>query len=1534
MMKNKFGFNSRLVLLVVLTVLVSVRAADVQRYLVTKGQEFAQTNAATVVSLPSELPFRFVSMVDATAADSVLQAKIKLPNLQIKVLTNAGDGNFDFEQGYTTKALLDSSYAAGNYVMFMVGTNDHTNTPTMALAADNYPNIPKLNSWLELQSIEAAQPLTLAWSGFTNGTANDFILVDISDAGGNTVVSTPAMLMPDALDGTALTALIPAASLADNTTYVGSLLFVKRTLLNTTSYPGANGVAGYYRQTRFPLVTLPAPPANGRIQFQTSSYSVSESVGTVNITIMRSGSAGNVSVDFATQNGTATAGSDYVNATTTVNFADGETSKTIPITINEDATPEGNETINLTLSNPQGGAVLGNRASSVLTILDNEVTNAGRIQFATRSNSVAETAPTVTLTVNRVGGSVGTVTATYETADVTAVAGQNYSATSGTITFTPGLTTKTITIPIINDTRYESNEVFQVNLTGTSGGAGLGTNLSTLVGIVNNDFGGTFAFKQNSYITNENSTNFVVTVVRTGGTASDVSVDYYTEDGSAQAGVRYFATSGTLTFGANELAKSFLVGINNDLTPNGNQGFFAVLTNATGGAKVTNNPAWNTAALTIKDDESSIAFSNVVYSVSESVRTFTANVYRTGALFTQVSVDYNTEDITATAGQDYIAASGTLIFPPNTPAKTISVTITNDTRVEGDETFALHLTNPLGGVALGLNTDATVTILDNDFGGAISFGTNTYTVSEAGTNAIITLVRSNGIAGGVTIDLLINDGTATAGSDYANSSQTLTFNAGETNKKVLLPIINDTIVEGSENVLLALQNPTGGATLGVRPNATLNIVDNDLGGVINFSRPTYSQYESGTNFYVTVTRSGGKASGVSVDYFTQDGSAIDGVRYNATSGTLTFAANETNKIITVGIVNDTIPDGNQAFTLSLANVNGGATIGNTNVTTLTVVDDESSIGFSSATYATNEAAGNLIVTVVRTGLLITPANVSYYTLADSTANYGVNLTAVSNTLSFPVNVASKTFLVPIINNTVAQGNVAFHLYLANPTGGAALGVSQAQATIVDNDFAGTIGFAATNYVVSNVGTNAVITITRSNGLASGITVNFVTQDDTAVNGVDYTNASQTLTFAAGETSKKVLVPITKKTGVDMNRTLSLHLESTGSAALGRSSAPLKILENKTAIGIEFAGYSANKTTTNILVRFVRTGSLTGQASASFTTVNGTAIAPTDYKTVAGSVVFPANTNSRTISIPIVTTSASPGGRSFNVRVSAPVGCILGPVTNASITILDNVAGPSVISFSSATYVVNKTNASALITITRSGGLTDPATVNIFSTDGTATTQGNDPYLGLLSYDPSGFGDYQLINNTVNFGSGVSSVTVAVPLLNNPLGGIRSVDGGSNRWFTCHLTGPTGTGVQLGNVTNARLEILDTLKHGTVQFSAATYTASASGGSANITFNRTGGSDGIVVFHFLPYRDGDSAQVGLDYDLFATNTGGDEFSNNLVFQPGETSKTVTLTLHVYNGTAYPKSVHMSLNTPEFFFGATLGAIGNATLNITP
>ncbi len=107
------------------------------------------------------------------------------------------------------------------------------------------------------------------------------------------------------------------------------------------------------------------------LQFGLSAYRASEGAGSVTLTVTRSTGAGTSSVSFASSNGTATAGSDYTARTGVINFAVGETSKTLVFVIREDTANEANETFQVTLSGVVG-ATLGTRQVATVTILDND----------------------------------------------------------------------------------------------------------------------------------------------------------------------------------------------------------------------------------------------------------------------------------------------------------------------------------------------------------------------------------------------------------------------------------------------------------------------------------------------------------------------------------------------------------------------------------------------------------------------------------------------------------------------------------------------------------------------------------------------------------------------------------------------------------------------------------------------------------------------------------------------------------------------------------------------------------------------------------------------------------------------------------------------------------------------------------------------------------------------------------------------------------------------------------------------------------
>ena len=218
--------------------------------------------------------------------------------------------------------------------------------------------------------------------------------------------------------------------------------------------------------------------------FSSVGYSVSEGDGHATITINRTGlTSSSDSVQFATANGTATAGSDYTSVSQTVSFAVGETSKTVSVPIVDDGLIEGNETVFLSLSSPSAGATLGSPSTAALTIVDNDRAFA----FSSATYSVGEASGHVTVTINRAGLTSSSDSVNFATSNGTATAGSDYTAVSQPVSFAAGETSKTVSIPITNDSAVESSETVLLSLSSPSTGAALGSPNSATLTISDND---------------------------------------------------------------------------------------------------------------------------------------------------------------------------------------------------------------------------------------------------------------------------------------------------------------------------------------------------------------------------------------------------------------------------------------------------------------------------------------------------------------------------------------------------------------------------------------------------------------------------------------------------------------------------------------------------------------------------------------------------------------------------------------------------------------------------------------------------------------------------------------------------------------------------------------------------------------------------------------------------------------------------------------------------------------------------------------
>lgn len=485
-------------------------------------------------------------------------------------------------------------------------------TLQVGLACQAAPaNQPPVNTVPGAQTTNENTPLVFSAAGGNQisvadaDAGNNPLQVTLTATNGTITLSTTAGLTFTAGDGTADATMTFTGSQTAINAALNGLTFNPTPgfsgaagLQLTTNDQGFSGTGGARSDTDTVAITV---NSGGTLQFDNATYSVDESAGTATITVTRTGGASGVAgVTYTITAGSATNGADFTAASAELQFADGETSKTFTVAILDDQLDEANETINLALSNVTGTATLGAPATAVLTILDNDGTPSLSINdVAVTEGDSGTTNAIFTVTLAPVSGQ--TVTVNAATADGTATAPSDYTAVSTTLTFAPGETTKTITVPVLGDTVGELDETFFVNLTNPvnatiSDGQGVGT-------INDEEPFVTLQFGQATYTINEEESSVVnVTVTRTGDSSQPVSVNYATSDGTASSRSDYTGTSGRLDFAAGQTGLTIPVLITEDSFVEGTETFTVTLSNPTGNDVALGNP--NVATVQIEDDVS------------------------------------------------------------------------------------------------------------------------------------------------------------------------------------------------------------------------------------------------------------------------------------------------------------------------------------------------------------------------------------------------------------------------------------------------------------------------------------------------------------------------------------------------------------------------------------------------------------------------------------------------------------------------------------------------------------------------------------------------------------------------------------------------------------------------------------------------------------------------------------------------------------------------------------------------------------------
>lgn len=562
----------------------------------------------------------------------------------------------------------------------------------------------------------------------------------------------------------------------------------------------------------------------------------------------------------------------------------------------------------------------------------------------------------------------------------------------------------------------------------------------------------------------------------------------------------------------------------------------------------------NTLTITLNDNDSApvVTVADASTNENNSPAKFAVSLSRASIYTTEF--DYATVNGTALAGSDFNAITGGhLTIPAGQLTAEIQVTLLNDALSEPNENFTLTLSNPLKSTLA--NSVATATIVDEDAVPAITFAQASQSVNE---NAGTIQVQVNlDAASSQAITLPITVSGTSGLSDYSMvSSLPLVIAAGQTTANISIAITDDTLSEANETLILTMGAPTN-AAFGATTVHTITIQDNDALPSVQLSSGSQSVNEDGASASVNLVLSQASGQTVTVPVTltgTATGASDDYLL--VTTVPVVIAAGSTSAPLDFTILNDNAVEGNETAIATLGSPTN-ATLGATQIHTLTIVDDDVNISINDV--SVNEAAGTAVFTVSLAQASLKTVTMNWAT-ADGTALAGTNYTTASGSLTFNPGDTSKTITITILDTAgICEGNRIFYVNLSNAVNG----------TLLDNQGAGTVQEDDLPTIsVGNVsvkeGSIAAVPVNLNQACTLPVTISYTLSDGTA-GASDYAGMSATFTLAAGSTSGLLGVTTFEDALVEGSENLTLTISSPVNANLGTANSTITITDNDTTL---------------------------------------------------------------------------------------------------------------------------------------------------------------------------------------------------------------------------------------------------------------------------------------------------------------------------------------------------------------------------------
>ncbi|MFY7950457.1 MAG: Calx-beta domain-containing protein, partial [Gemmatimonas sp.] len=852
-------------------------------------------------------------------------------------------------------------------------------------------------------------------------------------------------------------------------------------------------------------------------------------------TITRSGSTAEPLLVRYGVGGSAMHGVDYAVLPGEVTIPAGSSVATVVVVPSQDAIGEAPQTVTLFLrSDP--AYVSSSPGSASVTITDDG--DLPYVTVQTTTGAAVEGGAAAVFRIWNTSGGSGNFSVGY-TISGTATNGTDYSSLSGSVTIARNSYVD-VTVTALQDTLAEGYETVTLTLN-PSAAYTLALDRTSTVNLQDDDQPQVNVSASNATIIEVQGQNIGFYVSRTGATTAALTMNYAIS-GTVTLGADISTPTGSFTIPAGSSGAYCTFSVLGDSLPEGAESLIITILPGTGYmAGIGTATAWLVDQQNLAPTET-VGFASTNSSAAENAGTVNIPVTLAAVSASTIRVRYEIGGGTALgAGIDFTAISGELVFAPGDLTQTITLPLTDDTLDEADETVQVTLVLPTN--ARTSTATHTLTILDDDASAAPVFGfaSASSSVNEGDGSATLAVTLGTTQSTAVSVNYSVTGGTATDGVDFTLAAGTLTFAPGETMKLIPNTILDDTPVEAAETILITLSSPSSGAIS--QSLQTLTITDNDTITVM-LSAADSAASEPGTDGgSFLLTRTGPSANALTVN-LTRGGTAVSGTDYSGVSTTATLAAGSTQTTITVTPLDDSVREGNETVTLTIAS-GSGYVIGAPSSGTVTIQDNEPVVSITASDSQADEAGDAATFTISRTDASVADA-LSVNLAFSGTAAAGGDYVSISTPVTIPAGQGSVVItLIPLNNSNPEPTESA--IATITPGNYAISGLSSATITITDDEPFVTV--TADDDFAREGGETAAFTLSRTGSTAAALPVHF-TLGGTAANGTDFASITSPVSIPAGETTVQVLVSTLQDSAQESYETVTLTLAANAAYTLG------------------------------------------------------------------------------------------------------------------------------------------------------------------------------------------------------------------------------------------------------------------------------------------------------------------------------------------------------------------------------------------------